>query len=100
MAAVFVMVDVEDATPDSLSTELQSEVATTIMEAAVRQALFVPDDKRVTVEPFRNGVILNIANAIALAEMLDDNPDADDELVEQARVAIRAALEVIGRHGG
>lgn len=115
MGALFVMVSVEDATVESLSTGLQSEVTTSILEAAVRNALHVPEEKQVIVEPFRNGIVLSVAtaqtveNALegqlapAVADGLDplaDDATEDEKWALEALAYVRAGLEVIQGHGG
>ena len=103
MASVFVQVEVEDATVDSLSRALQSERTTSDIERAVRQTLDVPVSKRVMVEPFRNGVVLDIATAQIVENALEAESYGDTEDARWARGAlqyVRAALEVIQHHGG
>jgi hypothetical protein len=109
MSSVFVLVQVEDATVESLSAGLQLERVTSDIERAVRQTLDVPAEKRVMVEPFRNGVVLSVGAAQTVEKALDDwlkgigRPPRHDELTVAAREAleyVRAGLEVIQGHGG
>lgn len=112
MASVMVMVDVEDATVESLSSALQSERVASDVERAVRQTLDVPVEKRVMVEPFRNGLVLSVSTSITVKsalrgvkEILEVAPtgvfnDLERDEVREAYTIISEGLRVVTENGG
>lgn len=104
MSSVMVMVDVQDATVESLSSALQLERVTDQIEHALRNALNVPVEKRVMVEPFRNGLVLSVATSItmkaALRAMLGGVLELDEDELREAYDVISTGLRVVTENGG
>lgn len=109
---VFLVLDVEDATPESLAGGVQDPKLAAALEAVVRQHFRIPFDLTVAVAPFRNGVVLSpdaAQRVIDTFERFDETcretvpiesymPALDDQ-DEEIVATLKVGLEVIGRGG-